>query len=395
MKLHEFQSKNLLKKAGLPVPRSVHIENPDHVVSALESVCFEEGVVKAQAFTGGRGKAGGIRLFKTHEQARIFAENMIGNKLVTHQSGPEGVLIHSVLIEEAHHIDRELYCSVLLDRGKVNPVIMISPDGGMDIEEVAENSPERIMKIYPDIKQPVGSEDLEKAAGFLGLQGFLKNEFSDLIQKLYRLYFDYDVMLLEINPMIVTPDQHLMILDCKLEIDDNALFRQTQTGGDPNADKTTAEIEAAKYGMSYISLNGNIACMVNGAGLAMATMDNIKHYGGEPANFLDVGGSASEEAVTKAFEIISSDHSVDCILVNIFGGIMKCDTIANGIVTAVNKTGLKAPLVVRLEGTNVELGKNILEQSGLNIISATNLDDAARKAVEVTKKINNHGHLSR
>jgi len=385
MKLHEFQSKNLLKKAGLPIPRSVHIENPVQVVSALETSRIVKGVVKAQAFTGGRGKAGGIKLFNSPEQASLFTRNMIGNKLVTHQSGPEGVMIHSVLIEEASNIDRELYCSILLDRGKANPVIMISPDGGMDIEEVAEKTPERIMKIYPHFNHPVGFEDLEKAAEFLGLSGVLKNEFADLIQRLYRLYFDYDVMLLEINPLVITSDQHLMVLDCKLEIDDNALFRQTQTGGDPNADKTVAEIEAAKYGMSYISLKGNIACMVNGAGLAMATMDNIKNYGGEPANFLDVGGSASEEAVTKAFEIISADHTVDCILVNIFGGIMKCDTIANGIVIAADKTGLNVPLVVRLEGTNVELGKRILEQSGLNIINAENLDDASLKAVEVSK----------
>jgi succinyl-CoA synthetase beta subunit len=386
MKLHEYQSKAILKKAGLPVPRSVHVERPDQVANALDSSGILRGVGKAQAYTGGRGKAGGIRLFTTVQQAIDFTSNMIGNKLITHQSGPEGVKIHSVLIEEASEIERELYIAVLLDRGKINPLIMISPDGGMDIEEVAEKTPERILKIYPPFNQPVGFDDIEKAAGFLGLHGNLKSEFADVIQKLYRVYLDYDAMLVEINPLIVTKDNHLSILDCKFDIDDNALFRQAGSGGDPNADKNEAEIEASKYGMSYISLGGTIGCMVNGAGLAMATIDSIKHNGGEPANFLDVGGSASEEAVVKAFEIISSDRSVDCILVNIFGGIMKCDTIANGIVSAIKKVGLKVPLVVRLEGTNVELGKEILDQSGLNIINASNLDDAARKAVEVTKK---------
>lgn len=386
MKLHEFQSKIILKKAGLPVPRSVHVDQASQVSKALETSGITKGVAKAQAFTGGRGKAGGIRLFTSPEQAEDFTRHMIGNRLITHQSGPEGVKIHSVLIEEASSIAREMYLAILLDRSRINPLIMLSPDGGMDIEEVAEKTPHRIMKIYPPFNQPVGFDDIEKAAGFLGLNGPLKSELADVIQKLYRVYLDYDAILLEINPLIVTQEGHLALLDCKFDIDDNANYRQLHTGGDPNADKNDAEIEAARFGMSYISLNGNIGCMVNGAGLAMATMDNIKYHGGEPANFLDVGGSASEEAVTKAFEIISSDHMVDCILVNIFGGIMKCDTIANGIVAAVNKIGMKVPLVVRLEGTNVDLGKKILEDSGLNIIPALNLDDAAQKAVEVTKK---------
>jgi succinyl-CoA synthetase beta subunit len=386
MKLHEFQSKIILKKAGLPIPRSVHVDEVSQVAKALEVSGITKGVVKAQAFTGGRGKAGGIRLFTSAQEASNFAANMIGNKLITNQSGPEGVKIHSVLLEELSNIAREIYVAVLLDRGKINPLIMISPDGGMDIEEVAEKTPERILRIYPAFNQPVGFDDIEKAAAFLGFEGNLKSEFADVLQKLYRVYLDSDAMLLEINPLIVTTDNKLCILDCKFDIDDNGVFRQLSTGGDPDADKNEAEIEASKFGMSYISLYGNIGCMVNGAGLAMATMDSIKYNGGEPANFLDVGGSASEEAVTKAFEIISSDHSVDCILVNIFGGIMKCDTIANGIVSAVNKIGLKAPLVVRLEGTNVELGKDILQKSGLNIISASNLDEAAQKAVSVTKK---------
>lgn len=386
MKLHEYQSKALLRKAGLPVPKSVHVERAEQVADALVRSGITRGVAKAQAFTGGRGKAGGIRLFITPQQATDFTAHMIGNKLVTHQTGPEGVIIQSVLLEEASQIEKEFYVAILLDRAVVGPLIMISPDGGMDIEEVAEKTPERILRIHPPFNKAIPAALIDQAAQFLDLEGDLKLQFEDFLQKLYRVYYDYDAMLVEINPLIVTTDQNLGILDCKFDIDDNANYRQLGTGGDPNADKTPAEIEAAKFGMSYISLNGNIGCMVNGAGLAMATMDNIKHNGGDPANFLDVGGSATEEAVTKAFEIMSSDHAVDCILVNIFGGIMKCDTIANGIVSAVNKIGMKVPLVVRLEGTNVDLGKEILANSGLNIISAENLDDAARKAVSVTIK---------
>jgi succinyl-CoA synthetase beta subunit len=387
MKLHEYQSKELLKKAGLPVPKGVHIESSEQVVDALHELGITRGVVKAQAFTGGRGKAGGIRLFTTEQQAVDFTEHMIGMKLVTHQTGLEGALIHSVLIEEASSIVKEFYVAILLDRTEVNPVIMISPDGGMDIEEVAASTPERILNLYPEFGKPLSRALLDEAAAFLGLESDLKTQLDNILQKLFDVYLERDAALLEINPLIVTADEKLFVLDCKFEIDDNALFRQLDSGGDINADKTPAEIEAAKYGMSYISLDGNIGCMVNGAGLAMATMDSIKYNGGNPANFLDVGGSATEEAVSKAFEIISSGHTVDCILVNIFGGIMKCDTIANGIVSAVEKSGLKVPLVVRLEGTNVEIGKKIIEGSGLNIISANDLDDAARKAVSVTIKM--------
>jgi succinyl-CoA synthetase beta subunit len=386
MKLHEYQSKALLRKAGLPVPRGIHTETSNQVVDALHELGIVRGVVKAQAFTGGRGKAGGIRLFSSEQEAVGYAEHMIGMQLVTHQTGSEGVIIHSVLIEEACNISREFYVAILLDRAKVNPVIMISPDGGMDIEEVAEKAPERILYLYPEFEKPLSRQLLDECAAFLGVEGDLKTQLDDVLQKLYNVYLERDATLLEINPLIVSDENELYILDCKMEIDDNATFRQIDTGGDPNADKNPAEIEASKFGMSYISLDGNIGCMVNGAGLAMATMDTIKYNGGEPANFLDVGGSATEEAVSKAFAIISSDHTVGCILVNIFGGIMKCDTIANGIVSSVKKSGMKVPLVVRLEGTNVEIGKKIIQESGLNIISANNLDDAARKAVSVIKK---------
>ena len=386
MKLHEFQSKALLEAAGIPVPKGLNVESPDKIAEGLNKLGFESGVIKAQAFTGGRGKAGGIKFFKNVDEAVSYAKDMIGMTLVTHQTGPDGVKIHSVLLAEETDIEKELYISMLLDRAKVNPVIMVSPDGGMDIEEVAAKTPERILSLYPEVGQPINSKIIDEAAAFLGLEGDLKAQFADILPKMYKLYLDKDASLLEINPMVITPEQKITFLDCKFDIDDNAVFRQMDSGGDPNAEKTGAEIEAAKYDMSYISLDGNIGCMVNGAGLAMATMDSIKHNGGDPANFLDVGGSATEEAVTKAFEIISSDKNVECILVNIFGGIMQCDTIANGIVAAVEKSGLKLPLVVRLEGTNVEIGKKIIKESGLNIISADDLDDAARKAVSVTQK---------
>lgn len=392
MKLQEYQSKEILKKAGLPVPRSINAQSSDEIPEILSKLEISRGVIKAQAFTGGRGKAGGIRLFSNLQEAVDFADQMIGMNLVTHQTGPDGVKIHSVLIEEAYNISKEFYVAILLDRSALNPLIMISPDGGMDIEEVAAKTPERILRFYPEFNKPISEELLKKGSDFLGLNGDLEKQFYDILQKLYLVYYQRDALLLEINPLIVTTDNNLFILDCKLEIDDNANFRQMETGGNPDADKTEAEIEAAKFGMSYISLDGNIACMVNGAGLAMATMDNIKSNGGNPANFLDVGGSANEEAVTRAFNIITNDHAVDCILVNIFGGIMKCDTIANGIVAAVNKSGLKLPLVVRLEGTNVALGKEILKKSGLNITSATNLDDAAKKAVMLSQKSPKYGH---
>jgi succinyl-CoA synthetase beta subunit len=386
VKLHEYQSKELLKKAGLPVPLGIHVEETGEIEAALSKLNLTKGVLKAQAFTGGRGKAGGIRLFHNLEQAIAFADNMMGMQLITHQTGPEGVMVHSLLIEEARNIKKEFYVALLLDRIKVNPVLMISPDGGMDIEEVAENTPERILKLYPPVGAPLSRLLLDEASSFLGLTGDIQKQLDEVLQNLWTVYWEHDAVLLEINPLIVTIEDELAILDCKFEIDDNALFRQNNSDADPNAEKTPAEIEASKFGMSYISLNGNIGCMVNGAGLAMATMDAIKNNGGEPSNFLDVGGSATEEAVTKAFHIISSDKNVGCILVNIFGGIMKCDTIANGIVSSVKKNGLKIPLVVRLEGTNVELGKEIIDHSGLNIISAKNLDDAARKAVSVTQK---------
>jgi succinyl-CoA synthetase beta subunit len=324
-------------------------------------------------------------LFKSAQEAEAVSKQLIGMTLVTKQTGPQGVNIEAVLLEEASVIKRELYVAVTLDRAKANIVFILSPEGGMDIEEVAESHPERIKKLYPAWGRNVDSALAAEGAKFLGLEGEQGKAFADVLEKLYRIYQEKDCSLLEINPLIVNDKGGLALLDCKFNIDDNAVYRQKDTGGDENAEKDPSEIEAAKYGLSYIKLDGDIGCMVNGAGLAMATMDIIAHYGAQPANFLDVGGSASEEAVTKAFEIISSDKNVKAILVNIFGGIMPCDRIARGVVNAVKTTGLKVPLVVRLEGTNVKEGKEVIEMSGLDLTSASDLEDGARKAAELVK----------
>ncbi len=382
MKLHEYQGKALLRQAGLPVPRGEVIFSPADAKKALTKLGSEAGVAKAQAFTGGRGKAGGVKLFSNAAEAEAVASKLIGMTLVTKQTGPEGVKIEALLLEEQSKIARELYFAVTLDRAKANVVFIISPEGGMDIEEIAEHTPEKILKLYPAWGKGPDDALTKQASTFLGLNPEQTIQFADVARKLYDVYVAKDCALLEINPLAVNGAGNLIVLDCKFTIDDNAEYRQLETGGDPNSEKDPAEIEAAKYGMSYIKLDGNIGCMVNGAGLAMATMDIIAHYGAQPANFLDVGGSASEEAVTKAFEIISSDKNVKAILVNIFGGIMQCDLIARGIINAVTTTGLAVPLVVRLEGTNVEEGKALIRASGLNIISADDLEDGARKAAQ-------------
>jgi succinyl-CoA synthetase beta subunit len=380
MKLHEYQGKALLRKAGLPVPRSEVVFSASEVSAALKVLGGEEGVAKAQAFTGGRGKAGGVKVFRSEAEAHAAAEKLIGMTLVTHQTGPEGVRIEAVLLEELSQVARELYFAVTLDRAKANIVFILSPEGGMDIEEIAEKTPEKILKLWPAWDGGPDDALLKTASDFLGLSGALATQFADVARKLYKVYVETDCAMLEINPLAVNKADDLILLDCKVILDENALYRQKDTGGDPDAEKDPGEIEAAKYGLSYIKLDGNIGCMVNGAGLAMATMDIIAHYGEQPANFLDVGGSASEEAVTKAFEIICADKNVKTLLVNIFGGIMPCDRIARGIVNAVNNLGLTVPLVVRLEGTNVEEGKAVIAASGLNLISADDLEDAARKA---------------
>jgi succinyl-CoA synthetase beta subunit len=383
MKLHEYQGKALLRAAGLPVPRGEVVNNAAEVKAALAKLGFSSGVAKAQAFTGGRGKAGGIKLFKSTEEAEAVTKQLIGMTLVTKQTGPEGVKIESILLEEASSIQKELYVAVTLDRAKANIVFILSPDGGMDIEEIAESTPEKILKLYPEWGKPLSATLIQQGAAFLGLTGTLEGEFGKVLEGLFAIYQKRDCSMLEINPLVINGTGHLSMLDCKVILDENAHYRQTDAGGDPDADKDPSEIEAGKFGLSYIKLDGNIGCLVNGAGLAMATMDIIAHCGAQPANFLDVGGSATEEAVTKAFEIISRDPHVKAILVNIFGGIMPCDRIARGIISAVHTTGLKVPLVVRLEGTNVNEGKALIVGSGLNIISATDLEDGARKAAQV------------
>jgi succinyl-CoA synthetase beta subunit len=391
MKLHEYQAKAILRRAGLPVPKGEVVFTAAEVPAALAKLGTNSGVAKAQAYTGGRGKAGGIKLFKTADEAMATSRQLIGMTLVTKQTGPQGVQIEAVLLEEASVIKRELYVAVTLDRAKANIVLILSPEGGMDIEEVAEKTPEKILKLYPAWGRNIEASLAAEGAKFLGLEGDQSKAFADILEKLYRIYQEKDCTLLEINPLIVNDKGGLALLDCKFNIDDNAVYRQKDTGGDENAEKDPSEIEAAKYGLSYIKLDGDIGCMVNGAGLAMATMDIIAHYGAQPANFLDVGGSASEEAVTKAFEIISSDKNVKAILVNIFGGIMPCDRIARGVVNAVKTTGLKVPLVVRLEGTNVKEGKEVIEKSGLDLASAADLEDGARKAAEVVKSLKTAG----
>jgi succinyl-CoA synthetase beta subunit len=386
MKLHEYQGKALLRKAGLPVPRGEVVFSASEVPAALKALGGEMGVAKAQAFTGGRGKAGGIKVFHSSAEATAAAERLVGMTLVMHQTGPEGVKIQAVLLEEQSQVARELYFAVTLDRAKANIVFILSPEGGMDIEEIAAKTPEKILKLWPEWGTGPDASLLGDAARFLGLDARQSAQFADIARKLYDAYVNTDCTLLEINPLAVNASGDLILLDAKVTLDENALFRQKDTGGDPDAEKDPGEIEAAKHGLSYIKLDGDIGCMVNGAGLAMATMDIIAHYGAQPANFLDVGGSASEEAVTKAFEIITADPHVKAILVNIFGGIMPCDRIARGIIAAVNTTGLKVPLVVRLEGTNVEEGKAVIAASGLDIVSADDLEDAARKAAKLVGK---------
>lgn len=385
MKLHEYQSKAVLKAAGLPVPNSIMVKTAAEVEAALQEIDMTVGLVKAQAHTGGRGKAGGVKFFKSVEEAKTLAEEIIGMTLVTKQTGAEGILVEAALLEAPSDIGDELYVAITIDRAKCSPVIMISQEGGMEIEEVAEATPEKILKQYPNVNEGISPELAAEGAEFLGLKGGLAEQYADVITKLFKVFIDGDCNLLEINPLCVTQQEDLAILDCKYDIDDNANFRQMETGGDPMSGLNDAEIEATKWGMSYIQLDGNIGCMVNGAGLAMATMDIIKEYGEDPANFLDVGGSATEEAVAKAFELITSDKNVKAILVNIFGGIMKCDIIANGVVAATKKVGLEVPLVVRLEGTNVKEGQEIINNSGLNIISATTMADGAAKVAAAVK----------
>jgi succinyl-CoA synthetase beta subunit len=385
MNLHEYQSKRLFADYGIPVPKGIPAETPDEAVAAAKKLGGELWVVKAQVHAGGRGKAGGVKLARSADEVREHAEGMLGMQLVTHQSGPEGLPVNVVYVEEGSGIDRELYLSMLLDR-EVNRVAFIaSAAGGMDIEKVAAETPEKIFTIA--IAPDAGLQDYQarQLAFGLGLDKKQMRQFGDLIKRLYKLYQECDASLVEVNPLITTTEGDVLALDAKINIDGSALYRQPDLLALRDlSQEDDMEREAAEHDLNYVSLDGDIACMVNGAGLAMATMDLIKLHGGEPANFLDVGGGATKERVAEAFKLVLSNKNVAAILVNIFGGIVRCDLIAEGIIAAVKEVGVEVPVVVRLEGTNVNKGRDLLAHSGLDIIAADDLTDAAKKAVAAT-----------
>jgi succinyl-CoA synthetase beta subunit len=385
MKVHEYQAKEILRRYGVPTPRGVVVGSPEEARKAAQELGGRV-VVKAQIHAGGRGKGGGVKLAKDADEAAELTRKMIGMTLVTHQTGPEGRVVGKVLIEEALNIDKELYLGITLDRRLGMNVIMASAQGGMDIEEVAERDPNAIHREPVDSVLGVQPFQARQVAYALGLTGDSFKKCVDFVQKLMRAYIETDAALAEINPLLVTKEGDVLALDCKMSFDDNALFRHKDVleMRDVN-EEDPLEVEASKFGLNYIKLDGNVGCMVNGAGLAMATMDIVKLAGGEPANFLDVGGGASAEQVKNAFRIILSDKSVKAILINIFGGIMRGDRIAEGVVSAAREIGLPVPVVVRLEGTNVELGKEILAKSGLPLITADGMWDAATKVVAAAK----------
>ena len=382
MNLHEYQSKRLFADYDIPVPRGIPAETADAAVAAAEELGGDLWVVKAQVHAGGRGKAGGVKLARSIAEVREHAESMLGTQLVTHQSGPEGLPVNVVYVEEGSEIDRELYLSMLVDREVSRVAFIASAAGGMDIEQVAAETPDKIFTVA--IAPDAGLQDYQarQLAFGLGLDKKQMRQFGNLVKRLYALYLECDASLVEINPLITTGAGDVMALDAKINIEGNALYRQPELVKMRDlSQEDEREREAAEHDLNYVSLDGNIACMVNGAGLAMATMDIIKLHGGTPANFLDVGGGATSERVTEAFKLILSNENVSAILVNIFGGIVRCDLIAQGIVEAVKGVGVKVPVVVRLEGTNVQKGRELLKESGLDIITASDLADAAKKAV--------------
>ena len=390
MKIHEYQGKELLRRYGVPVPFGRPALSVHEAMAAVSVVQQESGshvvVVKAQIHAGGRGKGGGVKVCKTTAEAEKAIRDIFGMQLVTKQTGPEGKKVQRLLIEQGLGIAKEYYLGITLDRASGRVTIMASTEGGMEIEEVAAAHPEKILR--EAINPAVGWQEYQsRRIGFgLGLDGAKVRELGKFMAALTRAYDDLDCSLLEINPLVETTDGKFIALDAKVNFDDNALWRHPELSDHRDlSEEDPAEIEAKEYDLSYINLDGTIGCMVNGAGLAMSTMDIIKHYGGEPANFLDVGGGATTERVTAAFKIITRDPNVKAIFVNIFGGIMKCDTIAEGIIAAVKEVGLKVPLVVRLEGTNVELGKKMLSESRLSIVAAADMADGAKKAVELAR----------
>jgi succinyl-CoA synthetase beta subunit len=396
MNIHEYQGKAIYRKYGLPVSEGYPAFTADEAIEAAAKLGGPLWVVKSQIHAGGRGKGrfkeakagekGGVRLATKPEDVGIFAEQMLGSTLVTAQTGAAGRVVKRLYIEAGSDIARELYLSALVDRSTGRVAFVASPDGGMDIEKVAHDTPERVHTIVIDPTTGVTDADGKKVAAALGLTGDLETQCVSVAKTLYEMFVKEDLSLLEINPLIVTPDNKLKLLDAKMSFDSNAEFRHPEWKDLRDlGEEDEKEIEASKYDLAYIALDGDIGCMVNGAGLAMATMDIIKLFGAEPANFLDVGGGASKEKVTAAFKIITADPAVKGILINIFGGIMKCDVLAQGVVEAVKEVGLKVPLVVRLEGTNVDAGKKIIRESGLDVIAADDLEDAARKIVKAVK----------
>ncbi|WP_265517742.1 ADP-forming succinate--CoA ligase subunit beta [Nitratireductor luteus] len=396
MNIHEYQAKQLLKGYGAPVADGVPVFKKEEAEAAAKKLPGPLYVVKSQIHAGGRGKGkfkelgpdakGGVRLAQSIEEVVANVEEMLGNTLVTKQTGPEGKQVGRLYIEDGADIDRELYLSILIDRTVGRPAFVVSTEGGMDIEAVAEETPEKILTLAIDPEKGVTVEDVKKLNEALKLEGEAARDGETLFPILYNAFTEKDMSLLEVNPLIVMKDGRLRVLDAKVSFDSNALFRHEDVVAlRDTSEEDEKEIEASKHDLAYVALDGNIGCMVNGAGLAMATMDIIKLYGAEPANFLDVGGGASKEKVTAAFKIITADPAVKGILVNIFGGIMKCDVIAEGVVAAVKEVGLKVPLVVRLEGTNVELGKKIINESDVDVIAADDLDDAAKKIVAAVK----------
>ena len=383
MKIHEYQGKEILRKYGVPTPRGIPVFSVDEAVAAAEKLGGPVWVVKAQIHAGGRGKGGGVKVAKSVADVKARSSEILGMQLVTHQTSPEGQKVRRLLIEEGADIKKELYVGMVVDRVTQVVCLMASSEGGMDIEEVAAHTPEKIHKVFIDPVAGLTDADSDAVALKIGVPQASLAEARKCLQGLYKAFWDTDASLAEINPLIVTGDGKVIALDAKLNFDSNALFRHPDIVAYRDLDEEDpAEIEASKFDLTYISLDGTIGCLVNGAGLAMATMDVVKLYGGAPANFLDVGGSATAEKVTEAFKIMLKNPNLQAILVNIFGGIMKCDTIANGLIAAVKATSLSVPLVARMRGTNEELGKKILADSGLPIISADNLADAAEKVVK-------------
>ena len=382
MKIHEYQAKEVLRKYGVPTPKWVPCFSVDEAVKAAESIPGKVWVVKAQIHAGGRGKGGGVKLAKSPDEVKTYAGQILGMQLKTHQTGPDGQKVRRLLIEEGADIKRELYVGMVVDRVTQKVCLMASSEGGMDIEEVAAHTPEKIHKVFVDPETGLKDAEADEVAAKIGIPPASVPQARAVLQALYRAFWDTDASLAEINPLVLTGDGRVVALDAKINFDSNALYRHPDLVALRDLDEEdAAEIEASKFDLSYISLDGNIGCLVNGAGLAMATMDTIKLYGAEPANFLDVGGGATAEKVTEAFKIMLKNPKVKGILVNIFGGIMQCDTIARGVVAAAREVNLSVPLVVRMKGTNDEIGRQILKDSGLPIISADNMADAAQKIV--------------